>query len=79
MPPHQLGDVRVALNYIWIQFFYLYSFYSFKYSPLINVITNCTIKNNLLTTECLYTACRLYARRLDALHFFLLSPSALNI
>ena len=39
--PHQLGDVRVVLHL----FFYLYSFCSFKYSPLVNVITNCTLKS----------------------------------
>ena len=34
---------------------------------------------NLLVTECLYTARMLYARRVDALHFFLWRTSALNI
>jgi hypothetical protein len=52
-----------------------------------NLIANCTLKSisaqfkrlTLLVTECLYTACRLYARRFGALHLFLWRTSALNI
>ena len=36
------SDVRVALK---VTGFFLYYFCSFKYSPLVNLITNCTLKS----------------------------------
>ena len=42
-PPHQAGYVRLGLIcFVW---FYLYYFCSFKYSPLVNLVINRTLKS----------------------------------